>query len=953
MVALRKWLDTRREALHRRELSKPALWGWHYVVCYTSVFLVMALAVFSTFLVLDKTLIVTPDGLSQHVKALTYFGQWLRDIFRTLLSEGRLVIPEYNFSLGLGGDVLNTLHYYAFGDPLNLLAAIVPTKYCHYLYSLLIVFRLYLSGLTFSWYCAKRGHRNRYALLAGALIYALSSFGLVALRHAYFLNPLYQLPLVLLGVELVLEKKRPYLLIFSVALSALSNFYFFYMIVLMTVIYVIVRLVQLYRKQFRHAWWPLIKIGIGSVAGVLVAAVILLPVIVAFLSDDRISAQVSVPLLYTGEYYMKSLIYFIRPGEMAKWSLGGFSIVSLFTVFLLFRERKKHLGLKILFLMGTLFYLIPHIGNAFNGFSYPINRWCFAYAMIVAYILVVMWPNMATLTKSEGRALLIATAVYGGLCLIINPARALQYFFISLFAGVCLVGLLLLRAGEERGKLVRTAQRGIVLTVCITVAVNAFILYSPLTGNYANSFVDRNKLVSITQSGPDRFIQQQEKDGKGLGMTRYTTGNETPKNVALVYYTHGTQYYWSLSNPHLAQFREEMNLRENMPHDHYGFDDRTALNALASVQWFADTDPYTPYGYNKIGHKQTLSVYENEYALPIGYTYNGYLTREQYDSLTAIEKQEALLQGVLLENALEAYPAVSPTLTAQDLPFVAVPDSKYVSQEGNSFVVTKDGAVMTLLLEKGLENSETYLCFDNLQYTGLSAYELYTSDDPTNDPNNVYPDSYWNALTSVERYNLEYNDKKWEETAYHKFTVTGERSNGKVSKNFEYYTPEYSWYTNRHSFDINLGYSEEAVQKITIKFPKIGTYTFDSLTVVCQPMTDYKQQVSALGEEVLEKVAFDNDVLTGNITVDQPKLLCLSIPYSEGWTAYVDGKPATLHQANTMYMALALDAGAHEIRLEYQTPYLREGVLVSLVSLLGVAVFAVIYETVRRKRKGV
>ena len=63
--------------------------------------------------------------------------------------------------------------------------------------------------------------------------------------------------------------------------------------------------------------------------------------------------------------------------------------------------------------------------------------------------------------------------------------------------------------------------------------------------------------------------------------------------------------------------------------------------------------------------------------------------------------------------------------------------------------------------------------------------------------------------------------------------------------------------------------------------------------------------------------------ITGDISVSEKKALVLSVPYSKGFTAYVDGKETKLQKANTMFMALELEPGSHEIRLTYCTPYLK------------------------------
>jgi len=71
--------------------------------------------------------------------------------------------------------------------------------------------------------------------------------------------------------------------------------------------------------------------------------------------------------------------------------------------------------------------------------------------------------------------------------------------------------------------------------------------------------------------------------------------------------------------------------------------------------------------------------------------------------------------------------------------------------------------------------------------------------------------------------------------------------------------------------------------------------------------------------------------------------LCVTVPYEDGWTAYVDGQKAEILRANYAFMGLNLSEGHHEIVLKYHVPYLAEGVIVSLASLfITTALFVVL-----------
>ena len=94
-------------------------------------------------------------------------------------------------------------------------------------------------------------------------------------------------------------------------------------------------------------------------------------------------------------------------------------------------------------------------------------------------------------------------------------------------------------------------------------------------------------------------------------------------------------------------------------------------------------------------------------------------------------------------------------------------------------------------------------------------------------------------------------------------------------------------------------------------------------------MNKYVSQIEARKESVLEDVSMTVNQIEGSISLEQNKILCLSLPYMKGWTAYVDGKKQEIKKANLMYMALDLTKGDHRITWIYHTPYLRIGACIS------------------------
>ena len=341
-------------------------------------------------------------------------------------------------------------------------------------------------------------------------------------------------------------------------------------------------------------------------------------------------------------------------------------------------------------------------------------------------------------------------------------------------------------------------------------------------------------------------------------------------------------------------------------------DGRSILTSLFSVKYFLIPEEKTsllPYDFSQqVGN----TAYENNCYLPFGFTTSSYINREVYEKLTVTQKQQALLQGVVLEGNVETDSIQQADLTfcEKSVPYT-VTMSDGLSMEGNKIEVTKADATMTLSYS-GLKDSETYFIIEGLDYK---------DNTPTA-----------GVAKSQNRLHI---------------TVGCED----VEKKITYLSSENNFYSDIHDYLINTGYRKEATDTITLKFKELGSYRFESMKVVCQPMEQLEQQVENLSQESLEDVKVGDNQINGTICLDQDRLLCLSIPYSEGWKAYVDDEEADLLQADTMFMALKLSAGEHRIQLIYATPYLRISCAISIVGWILFALIAGVYY-VKQKRLG-
>ena len=95
-----------------------------------------------------------------------------------------------------------------------------------------------------------------------------------------------------------------------------------------------------------------------------------------------------------------------------------------------------------------------------------------------------------------------------------------------------------------------------------------------------------------------------------------------------------------------------------------------------------------------------------------------------------------------------------------------------------------------------------------------------------------------------------------------------------------------------------------------------------------------KSFFSALKRDTLTIISFNPAHIKGNIDLRSEKLMYLSIPYDLGWHLKVDGKEQkTILVANGM-IGVLLVAGKHQLELDYDPPFRKEGKWVALFGLI-------------------
>lgn len=95
----------------------------------------------------------------------------------------------------------------------------------------------------------------------------------------------------------------------------------------------------------------------------------------------------------------------------------------------------------------------------------------------------------------------------------------------------------------------------------------------------------------------------------------------------------------------------------------------------------------------------------------------------------------------------------------------------------------------------------------------------------------------------------------------------------------------------------------------------------------------------------------DNRGFTAKVQRDKTSLVFFSVPYDDGWTATVNGKPAEIEKVNSGFMAVKVDAGDSEIRFNYMTPGLLDGIKITTVSAALLLIYMIAFLIYKKNHK--
>ena len=587
---------------------------------------------------------------------------------------------SWNWNTDLGANFVGSYAFYLLGSPFFWITLLFPNRFVPYLMGPLLILKFGFAALTAYLY-VRRFTKTSNAAMLGGILYAFSGFSVYNVFFNHFHEAIIAFPLLLLSLELLITENRRGVFALAVAFCAVTNYFFFFGMVVFAVIYFFVRL---FSGAIKVRLARFITLIFEAVIGLLMSAILLLPAINAILDNSRVSSTL---IGWNGIMYGKEQIYLnviqcfffppdlparpvFFPGANVKWSsLGGWlPVFSMVGVFAWFTNRKGSWQKRLIAICAFM-ALVPILNSAFYAFNTSYYaRWFYMPILIMCLVTVQLSEDMSVDWKCGWRWVMGITLGFtltigffpqkdkAGKIIYGLYTQSEDYTYVARFwatSVIAIVSLVIVRALISLLRKNRTAfYRTAIACVCVVSVI------------YANVFIATGRAHSyeIKEVMIDSLIEGEVTldDESNFRIDTYDCVDNTGMYLGLP----TINAFHSVVPSSIMEFYKYVGVERSVgsrPET-----DVPALRPLLSVKYllnresgkdFVDEDGETLMpDYKYIKTSGGYYVYENENYVPYGFSYDYYMTQEFCDDYNEDSRSRLMLKAILLnEKQIKKY----------------------------------------------------------------------------------------------------------------------------------------------------------------------------------------------------------------------------------------------------------------------------------------------------------
>ena len=592
--------------------------------------------------------------------------------------EGRL---GWNQHTDLGANFIGSYSFYLLGSPFFWLTIPFPSQWLQFLMGPLLILKFACASLT-GYIYIHRYTKSPDTALIGAVLYAFSGFSVYNVFFNHFHEAIVFFPLLLAALDEYMENRRRGLFALAVFACCLVNYYFFVGQVTFCLVYFFLRLIC---GSWKISWKDFFLLALEAVIGVGLSCVLLAPSVLAVVQNNRVDNMINgwnAVLYNRNQRYLHIIECFFFPPDLparpnftpdseSKWSsLGAWlPLFGMTGVIGWLQLRRKHWLKKMLWVLFAM-ALVPFLNASFQMMNSAFYaRWYYMLTLMMALATVMALENERVDWR---RSILWCFVITCAIALVVGfmpvketvdgkefwsmgledyPTRFWTYVAISLICLGLVVYLFTFRR-ESR----EAFKRGTMWSLSLVA-----VLYSIF-------FI----AIGKTQSDYtwDHIIPYELNGGANVPISDLQSCRsdfyESMDNAAMFWQIPSIQAFHSIVPGSVMDFYDSIGVQRDVGSrpkvSHY------PIRGLLSVRWLFDEDhdseffagadldePAMP-GWGYYGNANGYDIWENQYYIPMGFTYEYYQTRSEYDGRTegsdtsAGTRELSMLRAIVVEN---------------------------------------------------------------------------------------------------------------------------------------------------------------------------------------------------------------------------------------------------------------------------------------------------------------
>lgn len=583
----------------------------------------------------------------------------------------------FSWATDLGSGAMNAYSFYLYGSPFFWLSLIFPQNWLPYLMVPLLVLKFAVAGGGAYRYLCRYVRRSDHAVL-GACLYAFSGFSIYNVFFNHFIDVVALFPWMLWALdETLYEQEEHYgLFAFWVGVNLLNNYFFFIGQVLFLVIYFICKLTT---KDFPMNVRLFVRLAFESLLGAALGFVLLWPAVLSILQNPRtidLSSGWGFLTYSKVQQYLAILLSWILPPDspyitsiwsegIIKWtSMSAYlPLCSLAGAMAYWRTRKGDSKKRIV-ATCAIFALVPVLNSAF----YALNSSYYARWYYMPVLILCAMTASALESPDISADELDA------------PVRGISWLMIATLA----FALVPVQDGDTKEWSLGVLQNPGQYAAVLSFGIGGLILYRLLCRRWRGSQAFARRMTAVVLAfacafgmvhiGIGKFGQWHTdsdlveqytsaiklKDDLPEGDWRVDT-YKTHDNLGLWLDKSSLQYFGSTAAPSILSFYPALGVKRDVRSEpdisNY------ALRGLLSVKYLITTPEKqedflaaADDGWSYYDTKDGFMLYENENYVPMGFTYDYYITEESYETTVKNTRANLLMRALVLsEEDAEAY----------------------------------------------------------------------------------------------------------------------------------------------------------------------------------------------------------------------------------------------------------------------------------------------------------